>query len=193
MHARWYSITVVLLWMVTMGWLVVEKVAPALLQGDPPTRAKIIAKDLNSPPVGWKMSLKAQRLGWALSETKPQATGLNEIRGRVHFTMPLQDLMPGWAQPFFSRLLEKPPAHLRIEARSVLTIDPLGRLVRFDSTVQLDPLNQTIGLRGTVEEGRKLQLIVRTGNKTIQYPKEIQLPSDALLTDVLSPQTRLPG
>ena len=82
-------------------------------------------------------------------------------------------------------ILEKPPENLRIDARSVLTIDPLGRLVRFDSAVRLEPFNETIGLKGVVEEGRKLQLAVRIGNKPIQTPKEIQLPSDALLSDVL--------
>jgi hypothetical protein len=82
---------------------------------------------------------------------------------------------------------------LRIDARSILTIDPLGRLVRFDSAVRLDPFNETIALKGVVEEGRKLQLDVRLGNKPIPAPKEIPLPSDALLSDILSPQMRLPG
>ena len=34
---------------------------------------------------------------------------------------------------------------------------------------------------------------MRLGNKPIPAPKEIQLPSDALLSDILSPQMRLPG
>jgi len=130
--------------------------------------------------------------GWALTDTKPQATQLNEIRGRVHFDVALKDLMPGLLQQFV-RFLEKPPENLRIDARSILTIDPLGRLVRFDSAVRLDPFNETIALKGVVEEGRKLQLDVRLGNKPIPAPKEIPLPSDALLSDILSPQMRLPG
>ena len=56
-------------------------------------------------------------------------------------------------------------------------------MVRFDSAVRLEPFNETIGLKGVVEEGRKLQLAVRIGNKPIQTPKEIQLPSDALLSE----------
>ena len=44
---------------------------------------------------------------------------------------------------------------MRIDARSILTIDPLGRLVRFDSAVKLDPFNETIELKGVVEEGRE--------------------------------------
>jgi hypothetical protein len=191
MHYRWYSVAVVGLWLTTMGWLVVKKVVPAFRIGSPPSYDEIVKDQIKAAPVGWRMS-GGTASGWALTDTKPQATQLNEIRGRVHFDMALKDLMPGLLQPIV-RFLEKPPETLRIDARSVLTIDPLGRLVRFDSAVRLEPFNETIGLKGVVEEGRKLQLAVRIGNKPIQTPKEIQLPSDALLSDVLSPQMRLPG
>jgi hypothetical protein len=176
-----------------MGWLVAKKVVPAFRVGSPPSYDEIVKDQIKAPPTGWKLSQGGKPLGWALTDTKSQACQLNEIRGRVHFSaLPLQDLVPGLLQPFV-RFLEKPPESVRIDARSVLTIDPLGRLVRFESTVRLEPFNETIGLRGVVEDGRKLQLSMRIGNKPIQAPKEIQLPSDALLSDVLSPQTRLPG
>jgi hypothetical protein len=176
-----------------MGWLVVKKVLPAFRIGTPPSYDEIVKDQISAPPVGWRMySQGGAQLGWALTDTKPQATQLNEIRGRVHFDMPLEAMMPGLLQSLV-RYLQKPSENLRIDARSVLTIDPLGRLVRFDSAVRLDPFHETIGLKGVVEEGRKLQLEVRIGNRPIETPKEIELPSDALLTDILSPQTRLPG
>lgn len=193
MHYRWYSVAVVALWLTTMSWLVAKKVVPAFLHGSPPSYDEIVKDQIKSPPVGWRITtVGGTTLGWALTDTKPQATQLNEIRGRIHFEMALKDLMPGLLQPIV-RLLEKPPDTLRVDARSVLTIDPLGRLVRFDSAVRLEPFDETIGLKGVMEEGGKLELSVRIGNKSLPAPKEIQLPGDALLSNVLSPQTRLPG
>ena len=136
------------------------------------------------------MSFNGRPLGWALSDAKLQSTGLTEIHGRVHFAaLPLGEMLPGWLQAL-SRLIQQPIDGLRMDARSVLTIDSLGRLVRFDSTVHVDPLHEVIGVRGTVE-GRQLQLLVRTGGAS--FANEAFLPSDALLCDALSPQTQLPG
>ena len=69
-------------------------------------------------------------------------------------------------------------------------IDSFGRLLRFDSAVQLEPLNEVISMQGTVEGGQ-LELLVRAGNQSFSH--EVSLPPKALLSDALSPQTQLPG
>lgn len=190
MQSRWFSTAVVLLWLGTMTWLVKEKVLPSLLVGEPPSYSKIIEAQRQTPPVGWRVSFNNRPIGWALTDTKLQSSGLTEIHGRVHFdTLPLQEMMPGWLRSL-SRLIEHPADKLQMDARSVLTIDALGHLVRFNSKVRVDPLNEVICVRGTVE-GRKLELLVRTGPAS--FSSEAMLPSDALLSDALSPQTQLPG
>jgi hypothetical protein len=190
MQSRWFNAAVVLLWLITMSWLVTEKVLPPLLVGDPPSYSKIVEAQRDAPPVGWRMSLNHRSLGWALSDTKLQSTGLTDIHGRVHFdALPLDEMVPGWVQTL-SRLLEHPIDRLQMDARSILTIDSLGHLVQFDSTVRIEPFNQVICLRGTVE-GRRLQLMIRNGDGPLS--KEVFLPADALLCDVLSPQSQLPG
>lgn len=190
MQSRWFNTTVVILWLATMSWLVKAKVLPPLLVGDPPSYSKIVAAQKQSPPVGWRVRFNNQQIGWALSDTKAQPSGLTDIHGRVHFdTLPLEEMMPGWLRAI-SPLIARPIGPMQMDARSILTIDPLGRLVRFNSKVRVDPMNEVICVRGTVD-GRKLDLLVRT--RTASFPTEALLPSDALLSDALSPQAQLPG
>ena len=173
MHSRWFNAAVVMLWLATMSWLVTEKVLPPLLVGEPPSYSRIVEAQKDAPPVGWRMSLNGRPLGWALSDTKLQPTGLTEIHGRVHFdALPLEEMMPGWLRAL-SRLIEQPIDRLQMDARSVLTIDSLGHLVRFDSTVRVDPFNEVIRVHGTVE-GRQLQLVVRAGGAS--FTSEAFLP-----------------
>jgi hypothetical protein len=179
-----------MLWLATMGWLVIKKVLPPLLIGEPPSYSRIVEAQRDAPPVGWRMSFNGRVLGWALNETRLQPTGLTDIYGRVHFdALPLDEMMPGWVRAL-TRLVRQPTDQLRMDTRSVLTIDALGHLLRFDSTMQVDPLDEVIRMRGTVE-GRHLQLSVRHGG--MSFADEVFLPTDALLSDVLSPQTQLPG
>jgi hypothetical protein len=161
-----------------------------LLVGEPPSYSQIVEAQKEAPPVGWRMSLSGRTIGWALSDTKVQPTSLTEIHGRVHFdALPLDEMMPSWLHTF-SRLMGQRTDRMQMDARSALTIDQLGHLVRFDSTVHVDPLSEAISVQGTVD-GRQLQLTVRTGNAS--FTNEAFLPSDALLSDALSPQTQLPG
>jgi hypothetical protein len=190
MNSRWFNTAVVVLWLATMGWLVKEKVLPPLLIGEPPSYSEIIKAQNNELPVGWTVSLDGQQIGWAVTETKPQKTGVTEIHGRAHFdTFPIQAVTPGWIQPF-SGFLGQPIPKLQMDARSELLIDSFGHLIRFDSTVRLDPWSETVSMRGTVEGGQ-LQFDVRSGELSFSYM--IPLPPKALLSDTLSPQSRLPG
>lgn len=179
-----------MLWLATMSWLVTEKVLPLLWIGEPPSYSRIVEAQKDAPPVGWRILLDDRPLGWALSQTKLQKTGLTDIRGWVHFdALPLEEMMPGWRRvlsPLIERLIEQP----QMDAWSVLTIDPLGHLVRFDSAVRLDPLKELIRVRGAVE-GQQLDLTFRSGE--VSFSSEAFLPSDSLLCDALSPQTQLPG
>ncbi len=186
MYSRWFNIAVVGLWLSTMTWLVVAKVLPSLLVGEPPSYSTIIETKQRDLPVGWQMTFNGRSLGWALSRTVPMANHLTEVRSRVHFDeIPLQDLTGG-----LGRLIQLPIPDMQMDVNSTLTIDSLGRLVRFDSAVQVDKFNNVIRLRGTVED-TQLSLAVRSGG--FSYTTEAYLPPDALLSDALSPQPRLPG
>ncbi len=190
MNSRWYNTAVVVLWLATMSWLVAKKVLPPLLVGEPPSYRQVIEAQNRDPPVGWRVLWKGKQLGWALTDTKVQPSGLTEVHGRVHFdTFPIGAVTPVWLQPFLT-LVRKPVEQLHLDARSEMLIDTLGRLLRFDSAVQLAPLIDKITMRGTVEGGQ-LELVVSSGNQSVSY--EVLLPPKALLADALTPQTRLPG
>jgi hypothetical protein len=190
MYSRWFNIAVVVLWLTAMGWLVIEKVLPPLLVGEPPSYRTILEGQQRQPPVAWKMTLGGRQLGWAISNISRLPDGMTEIRSRVHFDeFPLQEMTPGWIRSLL-RLVEQPVVKLEMDAHSTLTIDPLGRLSRFESTVRLDPLDDAIKFRGTVD-GTQLRLHVHSGG--FSYNTEVYLPTDSLLDDGLSPQTQLPG
>jgi hypothetical protein len=189
MNSRWYNTTVVALWLVTMSWLVYKKVLPPLLVGEPPSYQQVIEAQNRDPAVGWRVLWKEKSLGWALTDTKSQPTGLTEVHGRVHFdAFPMSTMAPIWLQPFLV-LAKKPLDHLSLDANSAMLIDAFGGLLRFDSAVQLLPLIDEITMRGTVDGGQ-LQLLIRSGSQSFSH--EIALPPKALLADALSPQTRLP-
>jgi hypothetical protein len=190
MNSRWYNATVVVVWLVTMSWLVTKKVLPPLLVGEPPSYQQVIDSQKHDPPAGWRVLWKEQPLGWALTDTKLQPTGLTEIHGRVHFDgFPLGAVTPIWLQPFLG-LAKKPVDQLHLDASSAMLIDAFGRLLRFDSAVRLVPLIDEITMRGMVEGGQ-LQLLIKSGNQSFSH--ELSLPPKALLADALSPQARLPG
>ncbi|MEN6557114.1 MAG: hypothetical protein ABFC54_02925 [Thermoguttaceae bacterium] len=190
MYGRWFNPLVVMLWLSTMGWLLYAKVMPSLLVGEPPNYRRIINAQKHNPPVGWCIALNGRSIGWAISEIQSLPNGLAAVRGWVHFdNLPLQQTMPGWLRTL-TQLLGRPIDNLQMDARNDLLIDPLGRLVRFESSIHVDPFNEAIYARGAVD-GRQLELVVRAGG--VPLTTQVFLPSNAILSDALSPQCELPG
>jgi hypothetical protein len=191
MHGRWFNSGVVLLWLATMTWLVKEKVLPPLLTGEPPNYSKIIEAQENAPTVGWQILCNDQRVGWALSDASLQPNELTDIHGRIHVrSLPLTATMSSGLRAFL-QLFAGRIDDLRMDAWSVLTIDQLGRLAQFESAVRVEPFQETISVTGTVDNGDQLQLQFHAGGAS--FHTEAYLPSHALLSDALSPQTQLPG
>jgi hypothetical protein len=201
MGSRWFNFLVVLLWMTTMGWLVVEKILPPWLIGDPPSYEKILHARKGEPPVGWRLYLgnrglrRGQPIGWALSAAVPitdqhTENRVTEIRSRVHFEqLPLAELTPGWIGGFL-RLTKYGRTKMQMDTSSTLTIDSLGRLTRFESALRLEGIRDVVRMEGVVEEG-DLQLSVRAGELT-HHERIAALSPDAVLGDSLSPQAKLP-
>jgi len=140
--------------------------------------------------VGWDLLLNDKPMGWALCRMERQPSGMVEIESYVHFDrLPLAELTPRLFRHLF-RDLEEAAGELCMDTQSRLIIDPLGKLLRFDSTLKVDPIQDSIRMRGIVE-GMKVQLEVRSNS--FCYTSEFCLPRKALLGDALSPQTHLPN
>ena len=190
MSNRWFNLVVVLLWLASMSWLVTMKVLPTLMVGDPPSYRTILDAQKCEPPVGWKIVVNRESVGWALTTIPPSSDGQTLIRSRVHFDrVPLEEIAPDWLRPLL-RLVEKPAASLRMDSVSDVVIGSDGRLAGFNSTVRVEPLGHTIHLDGKVVGGR-IELSVQSGSLT--YFTEAYLPPDAVVGNSLAPQTQLPG
>ncbi len=190
MYSRWFNLVVVLLWLTTMGWLVQTKVLPPLLVGEPPSYQTILDPRHPQPPVGWRLDMNDRPVGWALTTIDFQPDGIMEIGSHVHFDeLPLDEMTPVWLRSLL-RWMDEPLLRQTMDARSALLLDPLGRLTRFESTVDIGPAKDLISLTGEVV-GSQVLLSVRSGE--FLYRSEAPLPSEALVGDALQPQARLPG
>jgi hypothetical protein len=191
MYNRFFNLTVALLWVASMTWLVTQKMLPTLRIGEPPSYQTILESQKEDPVVGWNLKLHDREIGWALSRTERLSSGIVEIVSYVHFDyLPLNDLLPQKYRGVLHNL-QIPAEKMSVGTRSRLTIDPLGRLLRFDSAVDVNSLKDAIRMSGVVE-GSQMQIHIRAGGLTID-PKPFPLPRRALLGDALSPQTNLPN
>jgi hypothetical protein len=190
MHSRTFGITICLFWLVSMSWLVSQKVLPSLRIGQPPNYQTIIEAQKREPLVGWRLAFNDRELGWALSETNRQENGVTEIRSRVHFSqLPLAELTSVMSR-VFNRFIEGAETKLTLDARSSLLIDPLGKLVRFDSTLVTNAFPDPIRLQGVVD-GSQMQVAIDF--KDFSKKTDFYLPRNAIMGDALSPQSELPN
>jgi hypothetical protein len=187
---RWFNFVVVLFWLATMSWLIVAKVIPPLVVGQPPTYRSIVAAEGQTPKgqqSAWVLSWNDREVGWATTETKLGKQELTELLSRVHVgKLALDELMPLRLGSLFD-------AHggvLSLDADSTVAIDPLGKLDSFWSRVSLGEWLDLIRVQGSVV-GNQMELTVRSGD--FVYNTRNYIAADALLGDVLSPQTRLPN
>jgi hypothetical protein len=200
MNSRFFNISVFIMWLLTMTWLITQKMIPSFWVGQPPSYQTILEAQQREPPVGWTMLLNDKRLGWALSSVVTQDRGSEEIKALdqgpkeihswVHFdNLPIQELTAGWNRAIF-RLIDQSTEQLAMDVHNSLTIDSLGKLLRFDSRVQLEATKNVLRMQGVVQ-GTQLHVELHSGD--FAYSAEAALPQNALLSDALSPQTQLPN
>ena len=185
---------------------------PPLVVGDPPTYRDIIADgQAVERPAGWTIRLDNQPLGWATSHPRLLDNGVTDFHSRVHLNrLPLEELTPGWMKSLL-RMVDRQGSFdeltMNVDVEGNLEVDPLGRPIGFNSTAlvgedranrdaqgdllpgQLDTRFK-ISIQG-VMEGRQLKLKVRSGE--FVYNTSAYLSPDALMSDALTPQARLPN
>jgi hypothetical protein len=190
MHSRWYTFTVLLLWLVTMGWLITQKVLPTLLVGEPPSYRTILESETEDRTECWAIRWNERSLGWAATAFVHLPHEITEIRSRIHFDeVPLSDMVPNSLQRLIGPV-EELEKHLAGELTSKLVFDPLKRLSRFESTFELAALEYPVKVRGQVLDG-KLNVTVLMGG--INYETFMRFSQDSMVNDGISPQAELPG
>jgi hypothetical protein len=184
MSNRWFSLAVVLFWLAAMGWLVSEKVVPALQVGERPTPAIADVQPARLP-VAWELQLNEKPLGWASTDAIERPDQVVELRNRVHLDrFPLKEIAPWVAQLLDpdGRDGQMPfDTDSRIEMRD-------SHLLGFRTSISFGELQDAILVNGTVEADQLL-LHLRAGNFT--YNTKTALATDAIMGDSLSPRARL--
>ncbi len=185
-----FNVIVVLFWLATMTWLFVAKVLPPLRVGEPPNYQAILDESQRQPAVCWNIELEGDPIGWSASRLIKRKDGISELHSRVYLArLPLDELAPGWLAKLLKPALGN-LGRIDVDKRTQIVIDPLGRLVGFESRVRVADLQDAIKVSGQVE-GSTLLITVRSGD--IPTTVERYLPPNALMTDELSPQAVVPG
>jgi hypothetical protein len=185
-----FNVIVVLFWLAMMGWLVVAKVVPPMRVGEPPSYQSILDESLRQPAVCWSIRIGDRPVGWAANKLARRSDGITEIYSRVYLqNLPLDELAPGWLLSVLRPALRE-LGPLDVDKKSKVVVDPLGRLVGFESRVRIADIPDAIKVQGKIE-GSALKLSVQSGD----MPQKLEhfLPPHALVLDELSPHTVLPG
>jgi len=189
-----------------MGWLVMSKVLPAMLEGDPPDYSPVVDKEDAIPlPVCWRIESGDEEIGWAMTRTRRRDDGTVDVRSVVQFErLPMRQIvseMLGTIGPFV-RPFFKDMADIEVETTVVsqMNFDEVGHLDTFNSAIHLGELRDFIRLQGSVVDG-ELGLIAlmnegvekggRPRYREIFPKKEIPLPRNALMADAFSPRPKL--
>src|SRR5262249_2836069 len=150
----------------------------------------VLQESRRQPAVCWNIEMAGEPIGWSASKLVRRKDGISELHSRVYLArLPLDELAPGWLtkllQPALGQL-----GKIHVDKRTQIVIDPLGRLVGFESRVSVADLTDAIKVSGQVE-GSTLSITVRSGD--LPTTVERYLPPNALMSDELSPQAVVPG
>lgn len=182
MGNRTFHILVFALWLLAMGWLVVEKVLPPLRVGEPPaprSRDQVPAVE----KVGWHLRLGDVDLGWAVTQTVRKPSGVTEVDSHVVIShLPLDELTPAWLGAFVRRQI----GEISLDAKTHLEVDGLGEISFFRSKIGMPDASDLIRMEGRVEDSTLL-LQIRSGE--MRYDVQKALPAGALIAGELSPQS----
>src|SRR4051794_34414135 len=79
-----------------MGLLLVAKVLPPMLVGEPPGYLAIVQESQQDKPVCWTISLRERTIGWAANRLVRRKEGMAELSSRVYLAeLPLDELTAG--------------------------------------------------------------------------------------------------
>jgi hypothetical protein len=178
---RLFVAIVVVLWLITMSWLVVVKILPPLDQGLPPSYRGLRAGTESC----WKIYWNERSLGWAVNRVDEASHGTKEIYSRLLLDrVPLADLAPS----LIASLVEN-VGEISLDAKSRVELDTLGSLSGFEVTLAINDVAVT-RMTGRVENS-ELLLRIRAGDFT--HKEHRFFPQDARLGGELTPDGRMPG
>ena len=186
-------VTVLILATATLanGWLFVTKILPTLSPGTPPGYQAFYTTGSHPLPVAWTIMLNDRAVGSALSLAEQTGDGGLVVRSNLRLEhLPVDEIVPAWAQIFIGNMLAAHPA-ITLEAAGRMKIDHRGHLRQFQSLVHVPNTKQQVKLEGSISDNNKVVVSLKVGD--LHYETDRHLPDNVSIGDELSPQATMPG
>jgi hypothetical protein len=206
MSNRWYPLAVLACWAAAMTWLVVEKVLPTLREGDRPDYDAVLPAEAEAPrPQRWEIYYRDRPIGTATSLSIRNDDNSGRLESEVKFSrLPLSEIvtelfgnLATLVKPLW-RSGERIEVELTVDSQMHIGAD--GNLRSFVTHVRMAQWDELIQVRGEVQQNQ-LNVAVLTpagenesdGEMVERYRDQMNLPSEAMVSGALSPQSRLAG
>ena len=181
MANRVFVSAVIVLWLGSMSWLMVDKILPSLHEGEAP----IAAGYEPGIPVAWQVYWGDRVVGHAASVRLPGVLNTTNIENRVVLEdVPLLDLVPALMRRVVGEI-----GSMKFDAYTRLEFDSLDNFSKFHSRVSLNEISPVLDLSGQVN-GAFLELKVRFSDVT--YEPKVPIANQAALSEALFPDAKLP-
>lgn len=172
---------VLVLWLGSMSWLVVDKVLPSFYDGEPPAAAGFE----ENKTVAWQVFWSGRPVGHAASLRTQGASNTTNLKSRLMLEdVPLMDLVPPLMRQVVGDI-----GRMKLDAKTTLEFDSLDNFSRFTSKVSINDINPLLDLDGRVN-GSFLDLTVRFNN--VEYKPHVYIADQAALSETLFPDAKVP-
>lgn len=173
------------------GWLFISKILPSLSPGTPPGYQAFYITGSQPRPVAWTIMLNDRAVGSALSLAEDSGDSGLIVRSSLRLEhLPVDEIVPAWAQVFIGNVLAAHPT-ISLEAAGRMKIDRYGHLRQFQSLVRVPNSEQRVKLEGSIADDNKVVVSLKAGG--IHYETDRYLPDGVSIGDELSPQAMMPG
>jgi hypothetical protein len=181
MANRVFVCSVIVLWLGSMSWLMIDKVLPSFHEGEAP----IAAGYEPGKPVAWRVLWGDRPVGHAASVRLPGVLNTTNIYNHVVLEdVPLLDLVPALMRRVVGDI-----GKMKFDASTRLEFDSLDNFSSFTSKVSVNDISSVLDLSGQVN-GSFLELKVHFGEVT--YEPKIPIANQAALSEALFPDAKLP-
>jgi len=180
MANRVFVFAVIVLWLGSMSWLVVDRILPSFYDGQPP-----VAEGFETAKaVAWRVEWAGLPVGWAASVRLAGVAGTTDLHNRIVLKdIPLMDLAPTWMRAAVGQL-----GNMTFDARTRIEFDSLGNFSSFESRISVNDMPSVLKMSGRVEDS-DLELNVQSGD--LSYSTPVHLPNRTALNEVLFPDAQL--
>jgi hypothetical protein len=181
MANRVFVAAVIVLWLGSMSWLMVDKILPTYYDGQAPLAAGFET----NVHVAWKVSWGGRPVGHAASIRLQGVANTTTLENRVVLEdVPLLDLVPALMRQVVGEM-----GRMKLDARTTLEFDSLDNFANFHSRVSINDISPVLQLNGEVTGGY-LELKVEFNGVT--YSPHVPIPDQQALSESLFPDAKLP-